>query len=49
MPRIEILRDVPDSEVDEVMQDFRDDGATNVRKDKQLDGKWTVTATYPDQ
>lgn len=46
MPRQEILTDVPDSDLARVVKDFESEGAT-VTKEKQPDGNWTVTATFP--
>ena len=46
MARTEVLENVPSSEVEEVMQDFRDAGATKVKKTKQPDGNYTVTAEF---
>lgn len=48
MPRQETLKDVPADKVDQVVQDFRNAGATNVTKIKQTDGKYTVTATFDE-
>lgn len=48
MPRTETLTDVPVDEVDQVVQDFKDAGATDVQKTKQPDGRYTVVATYPE-
>ena len=48
MPREFIRRDVPESDVDQVVKDFEDDGC-KVEKTKQTDGNWTVTATCPDK
>ena len=42
-----VLKDVPEAEVDKVVADFEDEGAT-VTKEKQSDGKWTVRASLPD-
>ena len=47
MPRTERLTDVPDDEVDQLVEDFESVGA-EVTKTKQDDGNWTVTATFPD-
>ncbi len=47
MPRQEVLTGVPDSEVEMVVKDFEDSGATNVEKEKE-NGTWKVTATFPD-
>jgi hypothetical protein len=44
--RTETLNDVPDSEVEQVVQDYKDEGAT-VTKTRNPDGTWTVTATFP--
>lgn len=46
MPHTDVIKDIPDSDVDQVMQDFKDDGAT-ATKQKQANGLWTVTAIYP--
>jgi hypothetical protein len=48
MPRTSTLTDVPADKVDDVVQDFKDAGATNVEKTKQPDGRYTVVATFPD-
>jgi hypothetical protein len=42
------LRNVPDSEVDQVVSDFESEGA-NVERTQNPDGTWTVTATFPDR
>ena len=47
MPTQETLKDVPASEVDAIVQDFKDAGATNVVKTQQPDGRYTVVATFP--
>lgn len=39
---------VPPSQVDEVVQDFKDAGATDVTKTAQSDGNFTVIATFDD-
>ena len=41
------LRNVPNSDVDEVVGDFESEGAT-VEKTENSDGTWNVTATFPD-
>jgi hypothetical protein len=48
MPRTETLTDVPAEDVDQVVQDFKDAGATEAKKTKQPNGKYTVVATFPD-
>ncbi len=47
MPRTETLRNVPDADLDEVVADFKSEGAS-VTTDRQPNGQWTVTATFPD-
>ncbi len=42
-----ILTDVPESELDEVVHDFKSAGCT-AEPEKQEDGNWTVKATCPD-
>jgi hypothetical protein len=44
----QIFTDVPEAEVPQVEQGCRDAGATEVKKEKQPDGSFTVTCTYPD-
>src|ERR1700687_3588303 len=50
MPRKETLTNVPANEVEQVVQDFKDAGATDVQKteDPKGSGKYTVVATFPD-
>jgi uncharacterized protein (TIGR02594 family) len=48
MSRIVIFTDVPDAKVDRLVEEIELDGGT-ASKEKQDDGRWTVTATYPDQ
>jgi hypothetical protein len=43
-----VVRDVPADKVDDVIQGFKDAGATSVEKTEQPDGKFTVRATFPD-
>ncbi len=45
MARVEELTDIPTSEVDQVVEDYRSEGA-EVEKIKQQDGSWTVKATF---
>jgi len=49
MHKVVTITDVPDSDVDEVVKDFKNDGATTVTKVRQDSGHWIVTAIYPDQ
>ena len=48
MPTERVLTDIPESDVDEVVSDFESEGCTT-KKEKQTNGKWTVTATCPDE
>jgi len=45
MSRMEVLTDIPDSEVDEVVSDFKSEGAS-VEKEQQDNDLWKVTATF---
>ncbi len=47
MPRVETLKDVTESKKQQVMEDFKDSGATKVEAKKQANGKYTITATFP--
>jgi len=38
---------IPGSRVEEIVAEFQLDGASNVAREKQPDGNWTVTATFP--
>lgn len=40
------IKDVPDYEVDQIVEDFRSEGCL-VKKVKQDNGKWTVIADCP--
>ncbi len=42
-----VLKDIPESDVREVVRSFEREGCT-VEKEKQPDGKWTVRATCPE-
>ena len=44
--RIETLKDVPAERADSVVQDFKDSGASEVKKKPQSDGKWTIEAVF---
>ena len=48
MPQTLTVKDVPEDKVDEAVQNLKNAGATNVTKTKQADGKFTLTATFPD-
>ena len=43
-----ILKDIPGSEVDEVVADFESEGCMTEKR-KQDDGLWTVIADCPDE
>jgi hypothetical protein len=42
------IDDIPPSQVDQVVQDFKDEGAINVTKTQQPNGNFTVIATFDD-
>lgn len=44
--KTEIIRDVPEAQKARLESDYRAAGATTVWE-KQANGKWTVTATFP--
>ncbi len=46
MPKKETLTDIPADKIDEVIQNYKDSGATEVTKTKQPDGRYTITATF---
>jgi N-acetylmuramoyl-L-alanine amidase len=48
MSFVRILKDVPDSDLRELVDDFESEGAT-VETTRQPDGRWTVKATFPDR
>lgn len=41
-----VLIDIPDNEVEAVIIDFESEGANKVIKKQQMDGKWTVLASF---
>ena len=43
MPQPKPIKNVPESEVGDVLQGFVDGGAAEVKAERQADGKWTVT------
>ncbi len=43
------INDIPEENVDEVMQGFIDAGCDPVTKHKQENGQWTVKAICPDE
>jgi hypothetical protein len=43
-----IVRDVTQERLQRTVQGLKDAGATNVDPKRQADGKYTVTATFPD-
>ena len=45
MGRKEVLTDIPENEVDKIVEDFESEGAS-VKKIKQGNGKYTVEATF---
>ncbi len=45
MSKTEKLINIPDEKVQKVIDSFLNEGA-QVKKEKQPDGRWTVTATF---
>lgn len=43
-----VVKDVPGDQLAQVMQDFRDAGATDVSSAEQPNGLFTVIAVFPD-
>jgi hypothetical protein len=41
--------DIPESEVQKVMDSLEKEGCTNITKEEQANGLWTVRATCPDE
>ena len=48
MTTVKVLKDIPESDVDQVVSDFESQGCT-VKKEQQSNGKYTVRATCPDE
>ncbi len=48
MPTENVLTDIPQDDVDQIIEDFKSEGCTAV-KEKQADGLFTVRATCPDE
>ena len=48
MATIKVLKDIPESDVDQVIRDFESEGCS-VEKEKQPNGKYSVRATCPDE
>jgi hypothetical protein len=47
MARTVVINDVPEDSVDQVIADFESEGAS-ASMTRQPDGKFTVTAVFPD-
>jgi hypothetical protein len=43
-----IVTDIPEDRVGNVMAAYRSQDPLNVEKERQGDGKWKVTAVFPD-
>jgi len=43
------LTDIPEKDVDQVVEDYKSEGCTGVTKKKQNNGLWTVEANCPDK
>ncbi len=48
MPTLKVLEDVPEVDVDQVIEDFESEGCM-VEKEEQANGMYTVRATCPDE
>jgi hypothetical protein len=46
--KTEVIRDVPDDQKTRIEADYRSLGAST-KWEEQPDGKWTLTATFPQQ
>lgn len=44
-----VLTDIPEDQVQEVVDDFKSEGCTDVTKERQNNGLWTVRATCPEK
>lgn len=44
-----VLTDIPEEQVQEIIDDFKSEHCTEVTKEKQNNGLWTVKATCPDE
>lgn len=42
-----IMKNVPEDKVDEIVRMLKKDGAINIKKRRQPNGKWTIEATMP--
>lgn len=42
------LKDIPESDVEKVKDDFRSDGCVDVHAEQQDNGLWSVTASCPE-
>ena len=42
--KLKLLVDVPSNKVDQVVQDFKDEGYAEVKKQQQASGHWSVAA-----
>ncbi len=49
MAKQKVLTDIPERDVQQVMDDLKSEGCTPVTKEKQSNGLWTVRATCPDK
>jgi hypothetical protein len=48
MPTVKVLKDIPESDVDQVIEDFETEGCT-AKEERQANGMYTVRATCPDE
>jgi hypothetical protein len=48
MPRVAESRDVSDEKLDQVVAGYQLDKPISIERIRQVDGKWTVRATFSD-
>lgn len=48
MAIVKVLKDIPESKVDQVLRDFKSEGCA-VSKEQQQNGKYTVRVLCPDK
>lgn len=48
MAKQKVLTDIPEDEVQQVIDDFESEGCTEVTREKQPNALWTVRATCPE-
>lgn len=49
MAKQKVLTDISEDQVQETIDDFKSEGCTDVTKERQNNGLWTVRATYHEK